>query len=409
MAGHDLAWGAVSLWGGVDQLRTWCDHNATCIGYAVDTSLAQPQVWFKAAAALDYHGMAVSTCPSSKDCTSHPCPSDKWVPQWGSCPYGGHTGSVWTAGGLYIKCANKTKSFVCTGKAGLYQCVPGNSSNPTPTNGTSYPKEQQCLEACKAPPPPPPAPGPPPPAPHYDKPYLRFAMVIPMPQMVDCTITQGSVSHTWSQYGFGQFSDWISTFKAASASLTIATGGTTLLTQQVTLTPGPLVVALRPDNNPPGHYWPPTKTSIELIAASYSPTPTGTSGARLMNLSPDTDVAGEHLPVFCICSQTIYSLCRCLKHPHTVGITRGWHRSVWLAKFRSGALRFYCQRQTRGVRGKVWPWFRLGSCSKRARYIQCDRRCQDSNSHWHAPPQPSSRNHIFLRNFAVRFAGQAAQ
>jgi hypothetical protein len=60
VAGHDLAWGAVSLWGGVDNLRSWCDHNATCIGYAVDTSLSQPQVWFKAAAALDYHGMTVS-------------------------------------------------------------------------------------------------------------------------------------------------------------------------------------------------------------------------------------------------------------------------------------------------------------------------------------------------------------
>ena len=34
-----------------------------------------------------------------------------------------------------------------------------------------------------------------------DKPYLRFAMVIPMPQLVDCTVTQGSTTHTWSGYG----------------------------------------------------------------------------------------------------------------------------------------------------------------------------------------------------------------
>jgi hypothetical protein len=60
----------------------------------------------------------------------------------------------------------------------------------------------------------------------------------------------------------------------------------------VALTTGPLVIALRPDNVPVGHYWPPTATSIELIAASYTPTPAGTSGVRLMNLSPDTAAAG---------------------------------------------------------------------------------------------------------------------
>jgi hypothetical protein len=54
--------------------------------------------------------------------------------------------------------------------------------------------------------------------------YLRFGMVIPMPQLVDCTVTQGSVTHTWSQYGFGKFSDWITTFKAAPATITIASG-----------------------------------------------------------------------------------------------------------------------------------------------------------------------------------------
>ena len=26
-------------------------------------------------------------------------------------------------------------------------------------------------------------------------------MVIPMPQLVDCTVTQGSTTHTWSGYG----------------------------------------------------------------------------------------------------------------------------------------------------------------------------------------------------------------
>ena len=70
------------------------------------------------------------------------------------------------------------------------------------------------------------------------------------------------------------------------AAVTIASGGKTLLTKTVTLTPGPLVIALRPDNVPVGHNWPPTATSIETIAASYVPTRAGTAGVRLFNLSP---------------------------------------------------------------------------------------------------------------------------
>ena len=50
--------------------------------------------------------------------------------------------------------------------------------------------------------------------------------------------------------GFGQFSDWITEFTAAAATLTVATAGKTLLTKSVTLTTGPLVIALRPDNVP---------------------------------------------------------------------------------------------------------------------------------------------------------------
>ena len=281
--------------GGINGLRPWCDANPTCIGYAVEEDVQQ--VWFKAAAALDYHGMDPSFCPQG----GLPPPAGT-----GNCPYGPHTGKgVTDAGGLYIKCQvstaacqrsflaglfrlhgavlqNKTQSgFQCTGKAGLYQCVPSGSAG---GNGTAFPEKQLCLEQCKAPPPPPP--GPPPPAPHYDKPYLRFAMVIPVPQMVDCTVTQGAVTHTWSAYGFGDFSSWITTFAAASATVTIASGGKTLLSKTVTLTPGPLVIALRPDNVPVGHNWPPTATSIETIAASYVPTQSGTAGVRLFNLSP---------------------------------------------------------------------------------------------------------------------------
>ena len=39
------------------------------------------------------------------------------------------------------------------------------------------------------------------------QPYLRFAMVIPVPNLVDCTVTQGATTYTWKGYGFGKFSD----------------------------------------------------------------------------------------------------------------------------------------------------------------------------------------------------------
>ena len=133
---------------------------------------------------------------------------------------------------------------------------------------------------------------------------LRFAMVIPVPNLVDCTVTQGGVSHTWSQYGFGDFSEWLTTFKAAPATLHISSGGALLLTQSVSLTTGPLVIALRPDNVPVGHQWPPTATSLELIAASYLPAPAGSSGVRLFNLSP-------------VSSQTHPSQCTPYRHPST--------------------------------------------------------------------------------------------
>jgi hypothetical protein len=108
---------------------------------------------------------------------------------------------------------------------------------------------------------------------------------------------------------------------------------------------GPLVIALRPDNVPVGHMWPPTAVSIETIAArcetppfflslflakncrstvcqdrlgtntrqknsqhpggiphSYVPSPSGTAAVRLFNLSPTYDTSGigaegkKHLP-----------------------------------------------------------------------------------------------------------------
>ena len=81
---------------------------------------------------------------------------------------------------------------------------------------------------------------------------------------MDATITQGSISHKWSNYRFSEFSDWVSVFHGGTGTITITdhSAGTTLLTMQIPLTPGPLVVVVKDE-------WPPTKqTSVEAIAAS---------------------------------------------------------------------------------------------------------------------------------------------
>ena len=75
---------------------------------------------------------------------------------------------------------------------------------------------------------------------------------------------------------------------------------------KVALTPGPLVVALKPDNNPVGHNWPPTNTSIELVAASYIAAPPGVAAVRLFNLSPDTALAGMSAASKSICNGVKY-------------------------------------------------------------------------------------------------------
>ena len=129
----------------------------------------------------------------------------------------------------------RVAGFECMGKAGLYQCAKVSTANAT--NGTTYSDKQSCLQHCKAPPPPPP--GPPPPPPVYDRPYLRFAQVIPISNLVvDCTIVQGTTVHTWPGYTFGQFSEWIAVFEANTATLTVAVAGKVLLTKKVSLTTG---------------------------------------------------------------------------------------------------------------------------------------------------------------------------
>ena len=112
-------------------------------------------------------------------------------------------------------------------------------------------------------------------------PWIRFANTVPSDNSVDCTITQGSLTHSWKDYAFAQFSDWSQTFQVGKATIAISSGGKELVSVDLPLTPGPLVVVVKDD-------WPPNKTSnIETIAASYNPVKKGEAGVRLFNLGPD--------------------------------------------------------------------------------------------------------------------------
>jgi hypothetical protein len=91
-------------------------------------------------------------------------------------------------------------------------------------------------------------------------PWIRFANTVPSANTVDCTITQGSITHSWKGYAFAQFSDWSQTFGVGKATIAISSGGKELLSVDLQLTPGPLVVIVKDE-------WPPNVTSnVETIA-----------------------------------------------------------------------------------------------------------------------------------------------
>jgi len=154
---------------------------------------------------------------------------------------------------------------------------------PSPYN-SSFSPGPGCPKCHKPPAPPPPPP--PPPAPG-GTPCLRFGNAVPSDQIVDATITQGAVSHTWTGYRFSQFSDWVSVFHGGKGTIDIKdhTSGATLLSTEIPLTPGPLVVVVKDT-------WPPKEAkNVEAIAASF-PVPTNGSAVRLFNLASDVPSAG---------------------------------------------------------------------------------------------------------------------
>ena len=136
---------------------------------------------------------------------------------------------------------------------------------------------------------------------------------------MDIQIVQASSgrSYTWSNYGFGQFSDWTSKFLTGEGTINVldsASGKLLLSIPGAPLTPGPLVVAIKcPDAPSPfsGTCWPPSDKqlggSVETIAASFVP-PTQGSGVRLFNLSPDTPLASLDVAQSVLAADIAYGL-----------------------------------------------------------------------------------------------------
>ena len=46
-----------------------------------------------------------------------------------------------------------------------------------------------------------------------------------LPRCRRATITQGAVSHSWKDYRFGEFSDWVSVFHGGTGAITLTDAG----------------------------------------------------------------------------------------------------------------------------------------------------------------------------------------
>ena len=137
---------------------------------------------------------------------------------------------------------------------------------------------------------------------------------------MDVTISQeGGISFTWSDYKFADFSDWNNLFKPGQGTLTVFENkggdrGPALFTTKIPLTPGPLVVVIKPaqaqafNASGPQPYWPPRDPDqVETIAASYVQ-PGSEGSLRLFNLSPDTKRAGVALAGKSLATDVAFSL-----------------------------------------------------------------------------------------------------
>ena len=69
------------------------------------------------------------------------------------------------------------------------------------------------------------------------QPCIRFGNAVASDGIVDATITQDSVTHTWTGYRFSQFSDWVNVFHGGFGTITLKdhASGATLLTEKIPL------------------------------------------------------------------------------------------------------------------------------------------------------------------------------
>eukprot|EP00666_Eupelagonemidae_sp_cell4sb_P010521 gene10521-1438_t len=84
------------------------------------------------------------------------------------------------------------------------------------------------------------------------KPWIRFASGVPSQHAIDCVITQGNLSRSWTGYRFAQFSDWSQDFDVGHGTIALSSGGRQLVSVDRLLTPGPLVVMVKESVAAPG-------------------------------------------------------------------------------------------------------------------------------------------------------------
>jgi hypothetical protein len=131
---------------------------------------------------------------------------------------------------------------------------------------------------------------------------VRVGHTVPSHIAVTVRITQGTRTHTWSSYQFGQFSGWVNAFIVGKGLMEVwqvagggggggngtVPSGPPAFHVEIPLTPGPLVVVIKdelPLSKP---------TNVETIAASFVPPKDG-SAVRLFNLAPDVKSAGLNI------------------------------------------------------------------------------------------------------------------
>eukprot|EP01047_Picozoa_sp_COSAG01_P048406 COSAG01_NODE_4714_length_4796_cov_6.907813_3_plen_304_part_00 len=130
----------------------------------------------------------------------------------------------------------------------------GGHCTPLPP-GQKMPMPPHCHPPTPTPPPPPPPPPPPqpppplpppPPAPApplSTNPCIRVGHALPVDHYIDVEIKQDpNITHTWSNFAFGTFSNWVSSFKPGSGTVTIYASdgggrGPKLFSTHIPLTP----------------------------------------------------------------------------------------------------------------------------------------------------------------------------